>query len=107
MPENTAVLETANSADYIENVVSFNVKMRLSALGKTQGELGNALGVKNTTVSMKLSGHTAWSLADLVRAANFLETTPVALMDDSIMKAMGVTANKKCPPRDSNPEPTT
>lgn len=84
--------ESDRSVELAESIVAFNVKLRLSAMGKTQKELGDALGVKNTTVSMKLSGRTAWSLADLVRAAAFLGTTPETLMDDSIMNAMGMKA---------------
>ena len=86
--------ETAADANvtHLERVVIFNVKLRMTAKGITQQELGEALGIKKSTISSKLSGHTAWSLADLVRAAAFLGTTPETLMDDSIMNAMGVTA---------------
>lgn len=86
--------ETAADANvtHLERVVIFNVKLRMTAKGFTQQELGEALGIKKSTISSKLSGHTAWSLADLVRAAAFLGTTPETLMDDSIMNAMGVKA---------------
>lgn len=82
----------------LESVVVFNVKLRLTAKGATQQELGDALGIKKSTISTKLSGRTAWSLADLVRAAAFLGTTPETLMDDSIMKAMGVEPETKKAP---------
>lgn len=75
-------------ADHVESVISFNVKVMLTATGKSQAGLADYLGLRRSTISVKLSGKTQWSVPDLVNTANFLDTTPEALMDDSMMKAM-------------------
>ena len=72
----------------VENVISFNVKVMLTATGKSQSSLADYLGVRRSTISVKLSGKTQWSVPDLVNTANFLDTTPEALMDDSMMKTI-------------------
>ena len=72
----------------VENVISFNVKVMLTATGKSQSSLADYLGVRRSTISVKLSGKTQWSVPDLVNTANFLNTTPEALMDDSMMKTI-------------------
>ena len=72
----------------VENVISFNVKVMLTATGKSQSSLADYLGVRRSTISVKLSGKTQWSVPDLVNIANFLDTTPEALMDDSMMKTI-------------------
>ena len=76
--------------DYVERVISFNVKVLLAAKGHTQADLAGALGLTRSAASYKLSGKSVWSVPDVVRTANFLETTPEALMDDSLMRRMGV-----------------
>lgn len=37
------------------------------------------------SISNKMKGRIAWSVADLVKSADFLGTTAEALMDDSLM----------------------
>ena len=76
--------------DYVERVISFNVKVLLAAKGHTQADLAGALGLTRSAASYKLSGKSVWSVPDVVRTANFLETTPEVLMDDSLMRRMGV-----------------
>lgn len=58
--------------EQVEKTVSFNIKMYLLVRGLTQTELGEALGIKRAAMSQKIRNDTAWSLADLVNAANFL-----------------------------------
>ena len=77
--------------DYVERVISFNVKVLLAAKGHTQADLAGALGLTRSAASYKLSGKSVWSVPDVVRTANFLETTPEVLMDDSLMQRMGVS----------------
>ena len=76
-------------AKQVEETISFNVKIRLAAAGRSQVDLANYLGVKRSTVSVKLAGKTPWSVPDLVNTANFLDTTPEELMDDTYMRQMG------------------
>ena len=75
-------------ANQVENVISFNVKIMLTARGKTQTDLASNLGLQRSTISMKLKGKSEWSVPDLVNMANYLGTTPAALLDDSMMKTM-------------------
>lgn len=72
----------------VENVISFNVKVLLAATGKSQVSLADHLGVPRSSISVKLSGKTQWSVPDLVNTTNFLATTPDVLMSDSMMKVM-------------------
>ncbi|MBS5400350.1 XRE family transcriptional regulator [Bifidobacterium pullorum subsp. gallinarum] len=76
--------------DYVERVISFNVKILLTAKRLTQTDLAKALGVTRSAASYKLSGKSVWSVPDLVRTANFLGTSSEALLDDSLMRRMGV-----------------
>ncbi|WP_270273634.1 hypothetical protein [Bifidobacterium dentium] len=39
---------------------------------------------------MKLAGKSAWSVSDLVNAANFLDATPDELMNDAFMNELGM-----------------
>lgn len=75
-------------ATQVESVISFNVRILLTANGKNQTDLANYLGLQRSTISVKLKGKSEWSVPDLVNTANYLGTTPVALMDDSMMKTM-------------------
>ena len=75
-------------AKQVENVISFNVKILLTARGKTQTDLASYLGLQRSTISVKLKGKSEWSVPDLVNTANYLGTTPAALLDDSMMKTM-------------------
>lgn len=71
-----------------EETVSWNIKMMLAAKGKSQAALSEVLGIQRATTSKKIRGLVAWSLADLVRAAAFLDTSVAALLDDSLMRQM-------------------
>lgn len=47
-------------------------------------------GVKRSTISVKLARKSAWSVSDLVNAANFLDATPDELMNDAFMNELGM-----------------
>lgn len=51
-------------------------------------------GVKRSTISVKLAGKSAWSVSDLVNAANFLDATPDELMNDAFMNELGMKSIK-------------
>lgn len=86
---------TDEKATYLESVVSWNVKMLLNAQGLSQSALGAAMGISRSAMSKKLSGIAAWSLSDLVYAADFLHTSPEELMDGTLMQQFGAAVNEK------------
>ena len=75
-------------AERVERIISTNVKMRLAAKNISQVSLAAYLGVRATTVSMKLKGKSSWSVPDLVKTATFLGTTPETLMDATFIEEM-------------------
>ncbi|MEE8761996.1 helix-turn-helix transcriptional regulator [Bifidobacterium subtile] len=99
-------LQTVNGvgldATRVEETISFNVKIRLAALGLNQSALADYLGIKRSTISVKLNGKSVWTVPDLVNTANYLETTPEALMDDSMMSQMP-SRNKNAAVADMRP----
>ncbi|NEG89809.1 hypothetical protein GFD25_07410 [Bifidobacterium aerophilum] len=80
---------------YAESVISRNVKLLLAAQGKSQSSLATAMGIRGATMTNKIKGRIAWSVADLVRAADFLGTSANALMDDTMLKQLQGMGNKK------------
>ena len=79
-------IQTDPDTKHIEDTISFNVKVMLAFNGMNQTDLANALGMKRSTISVKLNGRIGWSAADLVKTANVLHTSPQALLDDSLME---------------------
>ena len=75
-------------AKYVEQVISFNVRMLLTALNHTQADLAKALGVTRSAMSIKLAGKSTWSVPDVVNTANYLGTSMESLIDDSLMRRM-------------------
>ena len=73
---------------YAELVIAWNVKMLLTAQNKSQSSLAAFLGIQRPTMTNKMKGRIAWSVADLVKSAEFLGTTAEALMDDSLMSQL-------------------
>ena len=94
-----ALMPIAEEADaavaYAEGTVSWNIKMMLMTQGKSQTALADALGVQRAAISKKIRGSVSWSLADLVRAADFLDTDISTLLDDSLMKQLQGMGNRK------------
>ena len=90
------IVEEADAAvAYAEGTVSWNIKMMLMTQGKSQTALADALGVQRAAISKKIRGSVSWSLADLVRAADFLDTDISTLLDDSLMKQLQGMGNRK------------
>lgn len=69
----------------VEAAISTNVRVYLGLSGKSQKALGDALGITKGAMSHKMLGKVAWSVTDLITAADFLGVSPAALMDDSIL----------------------
>ncbi|WP_369122464.1 hypothetical protein [Bifidobacterium pullorum] len=88
--------------------------------------MAEVLGLQPSSLSMKLAGRTAWSVADLVKTADFLQAKPEELMDDVMVnqvearykkapEPVGAGAscvqyfvmpwNEGCPRPDSNRQP--
>ncbi len=53
------------------------------------------MGLQTSAVSMKMTGKTTWSLADMVKAAAFLGVSLDDLTDDTIMVSMGAAPSKE------------
>lgn len=64
--------------------------MQLTAQGLTQKSLAEGMGLRQPTLTNKLNGRIAWSIADLVKAATYLGVTPESLLDSSLMQQLGV-----------------
>ena len=84
-----------DEVQYAELVIAWNVKMLLTAQDKSQSALASFLGIQRPTMTNKMKGRIAWSVAYLVKAADFLGTTTEALMDDSLMKQLQGMGNRK------------
>ncbi len=93
----TAKKNVDTEVQYAESVISWNVKMLLTAQNKSQSALAAFLGIQRPTMTNKMKGRIAWSVADLVKSADFLGTTAEALMDDSLMSQLktGYTESTK------------
>ena len=71
-----------DKAKLTERLISINVSLGMKLQGKGRTALSKALGLSESSTSRKLNGATAWSVADLVNAAEFLNTTPDKLMNN-------------------------
>ena len=93
----TAKKNVDTEVQYAESVIAWNVKMLLTAQNKSQSALAAFLGIQRPTMTNKMKGRIAWSVADLVKSAAFLGTTAEALMDDSLMSQLktGYTESTK------------
>ena len=93
----TAKKNVDTEVQYAESVIAWNVKMLLTAQNKSQSALAAFLGIQRPTMTNKMKGRIAWSVADLVKSADFLGTTAEALMDYSLMSQLktGYTESTK------------
>ena len=93
----TAKKNVDTEVQYAESVIAWNVKMLLTAQNKSQSALAAFLGIQRPTMTNKMKGRIAWSVADLIKSADFLGTTAEALMDDSLMSQLktGYTESTK------------
>ena len=87
--------EVEESTVRYERVVAFNIRQRLTAQHRSQRELADFMGLQTSAVSMKMTGKTTWSLADMVKAAAFLGVSLDDLTDDTIMVSMGAAPSKE------------
>ncbi|OZG51634.1 peptidyl-prolyl cis-trans isomerase [Pseudoscardovia radai] len=87
--------EVEESTVRYERVVAFNIRQRLTAQHRSQRELADFMGLQTSAVSMKMTGKTTWSLADMVKAAAFLGVSLDDLTDDTIMVSMGAAPTKE------------
>ena len=88
----TIIAPTAKiSEKQLESTITFNVKMLLTAYGYSQSSLAEAMGIGRSAMSLKMSGKTGWSAYDLVNASRFLKVSTEQLLDDSLMRRMGVS----------------
>ena len=100
-------------AEYRMHMVSFNVQQLKSAKHKTTTEMAEYMGILNGSLSNKIR-RVSWRLDDVLLAAKFLGVDVETLTDDSLYRMINgddaaeqLKAKIQCPPRDSNPEPTT
>ena len=56
------------------------IREKIAAHGLSQAETAQALGIGRQTFSRKLNGHVDFSLSELTRLADVLNTTTAALM---------------------------
>ncbi|WP_081895643.1 helix-turn-helix domain-containing protein [Bifidobacterium cuniculi] len=88
-----------NEVDLTEAVIAWNIRMQLTAQGLTQKTLAEGMGLRQPTLTNKLNGRIAWSIADLVRAAACLNTSPEKLLDPNLMQQLGVNTELTKNPR--------
>lgn len=65
----------------LETVISRNVKVALALRDKNQTDLSRALGVSRATVSQKIHGVCAWTIADIEKAGQYLSIEPAKFLD--------------------------
>ncbi|PLS29908.1 plasmid maintenance system antidote protein [Bifidobacterium margollesii] len=99
----TASPMTKDSEQRLAAVIAFNIKVSLAAKGRSQTALAEALGIKRSAMSQKMTGRTGWSIIDLVNASRFLGTSIEHLIDDSLLNSMDVPENEKTVAGDSRP----
>ena len=95
----TAKKNVDTEVQYAESVIAWNVKMLLTAQNKSQSALAAFLGIQRPTMTNKMKGRIAWSVADLVKSADFLGTTAEALMDDSLMSQLKIGYTESTKPK--------
>ncbi|WP_143724599.1 helix-turn-helix domain-containing protein [Bifidobacterium longum] len=88
---NQSAQQTGRYQKQLESTITFNVKMLLTAYGYSQSSLAEAMGIGRSAMSLKMSGKTGWSVYDLVNASRFLKVSTEQLLDDSLMRIMGVS----------------
>ena len=59
--------------EYLDEIISRNIKNEIEHSGKTKTEIANALGVSKPTVSQYISGRIQPSLSTLSKLCSFLD----------------------------------
>ncbi|WP_188355507.1 helix-turn-helix domain-containing protein [Galliscardovia ingluviei] len=113
MPLSVGTLSPRDEAEYQMYIVSFNIRQLFQAKHKTLSDLANYLGIQQASLSNKLK-RSSWRLSDALLIAKYLGVDVETLTDDSLYRMINgddaaeeLKAKIQCPPRDSNPEPTT
>lgn len=80
--------ESNGLGDYLQKVFIWNVNMQLTGRGLNQRSLCAALGLKRGAVSAKMTGKTSWTIQDIAAVAEFLNVSPLSLLDASMYEQM-------------------
>lgn len=60
----------------LEEVISRNIRLALLLRSKNQSDLARNFGVSPATISQKMHGIIAWTIADVSKASKFLNISP-------------------------------
>ena len=91
-------MNTTNLVD----VVAANIRAEAARRGFYQGDIANALGVQQSTISKRWYGDRAWPLEDLPVVADMLGVSVAYLVSDN---APEPSPNPLRPRQDSNLQP--
>ena len=56
-----------------------NIKIRLTLKDLSQGDLAEGMGISVSSVSLKMTSRTSWTLDDITRVSQFLHT-PISVL---------------------------
>ena len=79
---------TNGLGNYMQKVFIWNVNMQLTGRGLNQQALCAPLGLKKGAVSAKMTGKTTWTIHDIAAVAEFLNVSPLYLLDASMYEQM-------------------
>ena len=65
----------------LEEVISRNIRIALMINDRNQSDLARAFGVSPGTISQKMHGVCAWTIADIDKAGKYLRIDPFRLLD--------------------------
>lgn len=75
----------------LQDIVTKNIRIAMILSGKlSQKELAPALGLSRPTMSQKLSGKIAWTLADIEKASSYFKVKPEALVSSQLVGHQGL-----------------
>lgn len=86
----------------LAEVVAENIRTESARRGLYQGDIANALGVQQPTISKRWRGDRAWPLEDLPTVAELLGVSVAYLVTDNAPVA---AASELRPRQDSNLQP--
>ncbi len=78
----------------LEEVISRNIRRALMLRSKNQSDLSRAFGVSPATISQKMHGICAWTIADIDKAGRYLNIAPARFLDPSgVVSSADLPAN--------------
>lgn len=86
----TQTVERETQAISLESVISGNMRVALAMRNKNQSDLSRAFGVSRTLISQKMRGVTAWTIADMEKAGQFLGIAPARFLDPNGLMVAGL-----------------